>query len=194
MKWDKNYFYIIVIAVLIFVLLLQRCGDGGRIKPKNDTITTIILKYDTIVKQIPTYTPKWNTKIIRDTTYLKSINIDTSYVLGDYYSTYYYKDTIKDSTLTLYINDSVSENKIKSRKPSYKFVKLEKTINNVVLINKNEFYVGLGLVGSKSGINFFGPELLLRTKGKQVYGVGVGIDGDIQPTLSLRTYWKIGKK
>ena len=60
--------------------------------------------------------------------------------------------------------------------------------------NKNEFYVGLGLVGSKNGINFFGPELMLRTKKKQVYGLGVGIDGNLQPNLSLRTYWKIGKK
>ena len=65
---------------------------------------------------------------------------------------------------------------------------------DIVVKNKNEFYVGLGLVGSKNGINFFGPELMLRTKKKQVYGLGVGIDGNLQPNLSLRTYWKIGKK
>jgi hypothetical protein len=72
--------------------------------------------------------------------------------------------------------------------------KSTKTVTNTVIINKNEFYYGLGLVGSKTGINFFGPELLLRTKKKSVYGLGVGIDGDFQPNLSLRIYWKIGKK
>ena len=64
----------------------------------------------------------------------------------------------------------------------------------VVIQKKNEFYIGLGLVGSKTGISFFGPELLLRTKSQNVYGVGIGVDGNLQPNLSLRTYWKIGKK
>jgi len=197
MNWSENKtkFYLIIIAVLVFFLLLQRCGGCKEpIPSKTDTITVTITKIDTIVKNIPTYVPKWKDRIIRDTTFFNTHTIDTAYVIGDYYSTYYYKDSIKDSVLSIYINDSISENKIKSRKPSYKFVKTTTTINNTVIKNKNEFYIGLGLVGSQTGINFFGPELLLRTKRKQVYGIGVGIDGDLKPNLSLSTYWKIGRK
>jgi hypothetical protein len=67
-------------------------------------------------------------------------------------------------------------------------------ITDVVIQNKNEYYIGLGLVGNQKSINYFGPEFLLRTKKKDVYGIGVGLDGNLQPNLSLRTYWKIGKK
>ena len=196
MSWykNKNTFYLLIIAVLVIVLLLQRsCGGGGKTIIQNDTIKTSDTVYHTVQVDVPRYIPKWNTKkeYIHDTTKI----IDTAFIIGDYYSTYFYKDSliIKD-TMSFYINDSIRENKIISRKINYKFTYAAVTNTNTVIKNKNEFYIGLGLVGSKTGINFFGPELLLRTKKKSVYGVGVGIDGDFTPNLSLRTYWKIGKK
>jgi hypothetical protein len=196
MSWseNKNSFYLLIIVVLVIVLLLQKsCGGGGTVTIHNDTIKTSDTVYHTVLVDVPKYIPKWNTKkeYIHDTTKL----IDTAFVIGDYYSTYFYKDSliIKD-TMSFYINDSICKNKISSRKINYKFTYPTITNTNTVIKNKNEFYVGLGLVGSKTGINFFGPELLLRTKKKNVYGVGVGIDGNFTPNLSLRTYWKIGKK
>lgn len=188
----KTLFSYLIIAILVIVLLLQRCGSGGTISPtKSDTVTTV--KYIPITKIITQYTPKYITKIKRDTTYFNTIQIDTAYVIGDYYSTYFYNDTIKqDTSLTLYIKDSVTENKIKTRDITYTYK--QKITTNTVIKNKAEFYVGLGLTGSKTGINYFGTNLLLRTKKKQVYGVGVGIDGDFNPQLNLQTYWKIGKK
>ena len=195
MNWSENKtkFYFIIIAVLIIVILLQKCGGGGgKVTSQNDTIKIVDTTYSTIVQKVPTYVPQWHTKIkyVHDTTK----TIDTAYVIGDYYSTYYYPDSLITDTLCFYINDSISENKIKSR--NLKYVLSLPTIHekDIVVKNKNEFYVGLGLVGGKNGINFFGPELMLRTKKKQVYGLGVGIDGNLQPNLSLRTYWKIGKK
>jgi hypothetical protein len=194
MNWSENKskFYFIIILILIIVILLQTCGGGGKGTSKNDTIRTVDTSYITITKEIPTYIPKWKTRIeyIHDTTKI----IDTAYVIGDYYSTYFYSDSLITDTLRLYIKDSISENKIKSRNLKYKLIFPTITVTNTVIKNKNEFYVGLGLVGSKNGINFFGPELMLRTKKKQVYGLGIGVDGNLQPNLSLRTYWKIGKK
>ena len=197
MNWSENKtkFYFFIIIILIIVILLQKCGGGSggtKFTNHNDTIRTVDTVYITITKEIPTYVPKWHnkTKYIYDTTKI----IDIAYVIGDYYSVYYYKDSIKNDTLSVYINDLISQNKIRSRSIKYtlKFPTIK--IHDVVIQKKNEFYWGLGLVGSKNGINFFGPELMLRTKSKNVYGLGIGVDGNLQPNLSLRTYWKIGKK
>ena len=122
MNWfrNKNNFYFIVIAVLIIVILLQKCGggnDGQVIVKQNDTIRTVDTSYVTITKEILTYVPKWQIKIkyIHDTTKV----IDTSFVLNDYYSTYFYKDSLKTNELRLYVEDSISQNKITSRKLNY---------------------------------------------------------------------------
>lgn len=193
MDSSKNKIYFIIIAVLILVILLQKCGpDGKPTTSTNDTIRTVDTTYSIITKEVKTYVPEWHTKTeyIHDTTRI----IDTAYVIGDYYSIYSYQDSLITDTLKLYINDSITQNKIKSRDLKYKMVFPTVHITDVVIQNKNEFYVGLGLVGSKTSINYFGPELLLRTKSKKVYGLGLGVDGNLCPNLSLRTYWKIGKK
>jgi len=195
MNWSENKskFYFIIILILVIILLLQRCNNGKK-QPlfQNDTIRVVDTSYVTITKYIPTYIPKWNVQIkyIHDTTKI----IDTAYVIGDYYSSYYYKDSIKNDTLSVYINDLISQNKIRSRSVKYTLKFPTVTITNTVIKSKNEFYVGIGLVGNGTGINFFGPELMLRTKSKNVYGLGIGVNGSLQPNLSLRTYWKIGKK
>jgi hypothetical protein len=195
MNWSENKskFYFLIIAILVIVILLQKSCSGGKATvPENDTITVTDTSYVTVTKYVPTYVPKWHTKVkyVHDTT----VKIDTAYVIGEYYSTYFYKDSLISDTLHFYINDSISQNKIQSRSLKYTLKFPTVTVTNTVIKNKNEFYVGLGLVGSKTGINFFGPELLLRTKKKSVYGLGVGINGSFEPQLSLRVYWKIGKK
>ena len=195
MNWSENKskFYFLIIITLIIVILLQKsCGGGKVTVPENDTITVTDTSYATITKYVPTYVPKWTVKkeYIHDTTK----TIDTAYVIGDYYSTYFYTDSLISDTLHLYVNDSISQNKIQSRSLKYTLKFPTVTVTNTVIKNKNEFYIGLGLIGSKTGIGFFGPELLLRTKKKSVYGLGLGIDGNLQPNLSLRVYWKIGKK
>jgi len=194
MNWSENKskFYFIIITVLIIVILLQKCGGGSKVTPSNDTIRIIDTSYIYTSKEIPVYVPKWHTKkeYIHDTTKV----IDTVYVVDDYYSTYFYKDSLVNDTIHLYINDSISQNKIYSRNLKYTIKFPTITITDIIVKNKNEFYIGLGLIGSQTGIGFFGPELLLRTKKKNVYGLGVGINGNLKPQLSLRTYWKIGKK
>jgi len=200
MKWVKDNFLFIIILVLIVIILMQRCGNGIDLanlfnnKPSADTIIKTDTTFVTITKEIPTYIPKWNTKVEHDIIFDTITKIDTTYVLGDYFATYVYNDTIKKDTITIYINDSIHKNKIKNRNVKYKLLYSTISTTNTIIQNKHEFYVGPKLVGSNKGINFFGPEVLWRTKNKQVYSLGIGIDGNLQPNLSLSTYWKIGKK
>jgi hypothetical protein len=192
MNWLKNNFLFIVIIILVIVILLQKCGG------KNTDTPTIITKIDTtyvtVSKEIPTYIPKWKTKIEHDFIHDTIIKVDTAYVIGDYYSTYVYQDSLITDTLKLHINDSISQNKIKSRNIKYRLTYPVITVTNTVIEKKHEFYYGLGLAGGKDGLNSFGPELLLRTKHKSAYGLGLGINGNFQPVLSFKMYWKIGKK
>ena len=191
----KNKFYFIIIVALIIIILLQKCiggdlGKGGQ--NTHDTITTIDTSYITITKEVPKYIPKWKTKIeyIHDTTKI----IDTAYVIGDYYSTYVYQDSLITDTLKLYINDSISQNKIKIRDIKYKIIFPTVTITNNITKRRNEFYYGFNVAGGKFGINSFGPELMLKTKNSAAYGVGFGLNGSLQPVISFKMYWKIGKK
>ena len=196
MNWseNKNKFYFIIIVILVVVILLQKCGGSKNTttSPNNDTITTIDTVYHTVTKEVATYIPKYTTKIkyIHDVT----STIDTVFVVNDYNSKYVYNDSLKNDTLSLYINDIIFKNKLLYRNIKYIIKFPTVTINNTVIKNKNEFYTGVGLVGSNTGINYFGPEFLLRTKKKSVYGLGVGVNGNLQPNISLRIYWKIGKK
>ena len=196
MNWSENKskFYFLIIAILVIVILLQKsCSGGSKVTvPNNDTITTIDTVYHTVTKEVATYIPKYTTKI----KYIHDVisTIDTVFVVNDYNSKYVYNDSLKNDTLSLYINDIIFKNKLLSRNIKYTIKFPTVTINNTVIKNKNEFYTGVGLVGSNTGINYFGPEFLLRTKKKSVYGLGVGVNGNLQPNISLRIYWKIGKK
>jgi hypothetical protein len=192
---NQNRFYWIIIGVLLVILSMQKCGGGCNlvpVLPPAKVIRTIDTVYTVVTKEVPTYVPKWRTHIeyVHDTTKI----IDTAYVIGDYYSTYFYQDSLINDTLCFYINDSISENKIKSRDLKYIMSFPTIKITDTVIKDKNEYYVGFGLIGNQKGINYFGPEFLLRTKKKDVYGIGIGIDGNLNPNLSLRTHWKIGKK
>ena len=114
MNWseNKNKFYFIIIVILVIVVLLQKsCSGGGKVTvPKNDTITTIDTVYHTVTKEVATYIPKYTTKIkyIHDVT----STIDTVFVVNDYSSKYVYNDSLKNDTLSLYINDIIFKNKL----------------------------------------------------------------------------------
>lgn len=195
MKWIKdNFLLVIIIIVLIVIILLQRCGDNIVTPSSTTVITKTDTIRDTISKETTVYVPKWKTRVEHDVIFDTIIKLDTAYILGDYFSTYVYSDSLKNDTLKLYINDSITQNKIKNRQIKYKMMYASTSSTTTIIKNKNEFYIGVSLVGSNKGINFFGPNLMLRTKKKQVYNLGIGIDGNLQPNLHLSTYWKIGKK
>lgn len=179
----------IIILILIIVIILQRSCKS--IPSNSEPIVTIETKYDTIEKEVPVYIPKWHTKIETKTDTLTKI--DTVEVLGDYFSTYIYMDSIFNDSLKLYINDSISQNKIKSRQVNYSLIYPTTTIIKEYPIQKRELYYGLGIAGNSNSINSFGPKLLYKTKQGTSYGLGIGVNGDLKPIIGIDLYWKIGK-
>lgn len=182
----------LLIIVLVVLLFLQRSCSSDPI-PDTKIVTKIEVKYDTINTVTKTYIPKWKTKIetIHDTF---QADIDTLAILKDYYTKYYYSDTLKIDTVGYaIINDTITQNFIAARKIKTNILIPTTTITKEIYLNENELYWGLGLQGRTDQLNYLGGELLFRNKKKQVYGLGIGVNQDFKPVLSGRIYWKLGK-
>lgn len=192
----KDIKTLLIVVLVAIILLMRECsGKEGKGIAKNEpiTITQTVTKWDTVTIDSLVYIPKWKTKIetIHDTV---PANIDTLDILKDYYTKYFYTDTLDlDSLGSIVINDTISRNSILFREIQPNIFIPTTTVTNTVYINKREFYGGFGLKGRTDQINYLGGELLYRTKNKQVYGAGVGLNQDFQPVLGFSMYWKLGK-
>ena len=92
-----------------------------------------------------------------------------------------------------YKDIAISKNKITSRNVNYKLLIPKITIEKTIILNKREFYTGFGVTGNLDQLNYIGVEGLYRTKKKQAFGLGIGVNQDLIPVVSGRMYWKLGK-
>jgi len=197
--FSNNIQSIIIVILIIVLLFLQLCGVGkNTTSNSNSNIikSDTIIQFDTLIVEKTNYIPTWKT---RTKTQWKTDTVlgktDTLKILGDYFSKYFYLDTINlDSLGYVIVGDTITKNKILSRSINSQVIIPTTTITNIVLKNKIEFYVGLGIVGGVNQLNYIGGEVLLRTRKRTIYGLGLGIDQTLQPAISGRMYWKIGKK
>ena len=194
METKNNLQILLFIALVIIILSSRICSFDKNIEPgKTITVTETLISYDTINNTIPKYIPKWKTKIEIDTFYAP---IDTMKVLRDYYAKYLYVDTIKIDTIGyLVVKDSITENKILSRNIKTDILLPVTTITttNTTYINKLEFYLGLKVQGRADQLNYIGGEFLLKTKQRQAYSLGVGLNNELKPIISGGLYFKLGK-
>jgi hypothetical protein len=195
----KNFQSLIIIGLIIVIFLLRECrGEKSPLPTEPVTIVKIETKYDTIVETVPTYIPKyktrvkWKTKTVHDTVEIHdTIPVDTASVLEEYFATYAYTDTLKKDSVTFIINDTISQNKILSRGIKYNLVYPTTIIQTEREVNERELYVGFGLGGDRQQISYAGSELILRTKKEKLYGVGIGINNSFQPILTFKMNWKV---
>ena len=195
----KNFQSLIIIGLIIVIFLLRECrGEKSPIPTEPITVVKIETKYDTIVETVPTYIPKyktrvkWKTKTVHDTIEIHdTIPVDTASVLEEYFAAYAYTDTLKKDSVTFIINDTISQNKILSRGIKYNLVYPTTIIQTEREINKRELYVGFGLGGDRQQISYAGSELILRTKKDKLYGVGIGVNNSFQPILTFKMNWKV---
>ena len=182
----------LLIVVLVIVILMKSCGEKTT---DSQIITKTKIEYISVEKKVPQYVPKWKTRIetkINIDTFLTKV--DTSAILNDYYSKYYYEDTLSLDTLGyVLVKDTISKNNITSRNIDYKLLIPKITIEKTIILNKREFYTGFGVTGNLDQLNYIGVEGLYRTKKKQAFGLGVGVNQNLIPVVSGRMYWKLGK-
>ena len=189
--WFKNIQSLLLVVLVVIIFLMRGCsGTPASTEPRVERDT--IIEYVTIEKEYPVYVPKvkYVTRVNIDTF---SIPIDTSAILSDYYAIRTYEDTQVLDSLDLTITDTVSQNQIVGRKIAYNFTYPRKTIKETIYLNQRELYVGLRGIGNLDQISYLGGEMLYRTKKKQVYSFGVGVDQNLVPVIALSMYWKLGK-
>ena len=191
----KNIQTLLIVVLVAIILFMRACSGSKTPTPTSEpiTLTQTVTKWDTLKIDSLVYVPRWKTKVntIHDTILA---DIDTLNILKDYYTKYFYTDTLNlDSLGNIIINDTISRNSIIFRKITPNILFPTTTVTNTVYINKREFYGGFGIKGKSDQLNYLGGELLFRTKNKQAYSVGVGINQDFQPILGFGMYWKIGK-
>lgn len=190
-KWI-NYLQLGIIIILGWLLATGGCSKNT--PTSHDTPNTppkIEYRNIPVVDSFIKYVPKWRTKI-DSFPYPDTIPADTGLILKDYYSKYYYKDTIKLDTFGIaLLEDTVSLNKIISRKYSYNLNIPEITITKETFLNPKEYYLGANIVGSPSQLSFIGADVLYRGTKNKIYGLGVGVNNNLQPMISGKIYWKI---
>ena len=121
---------------------------------------------------------------------------DTVFVLRDYNTIKAYSDTIRQDSNTFVIEDTISQNSIKSR--SFTAQIKEKTI----LVKefyaekaKNTLYWGFrGDFSPSNGLIVLSPGLMLNAKNKALMGLNVNINKNNNIGYSGSLYFKIGKK
>ena len=196
-KYFGNFKNLIILVLIIVIIFLRQCsGDGGEITPSEPTIITKVeTKYDTITKEVTKYVPKIITKIKTEIDTIRlTQKIDTVAILEDYFAKYVYEDFQQLDSLNLTIRDTISQNKILSRKIFYDLIYPTTTVTETKYINQREFYVGFGLNGTSKQFNYVGGSILYRTRKKQMFGLGLGLNDQFQPIISTQFLWKLGKK
>lgn len=172
MKRWVDFVIIGVMAVILCFFIFRKPNIDTEIITIHDTIHDDSTYEVLIPKPYPVY---------KDTGSIKWKDVDTSEILKDYYTKYYYIDTLKDDTSAfIQINDIVTENKLQDRKLIFqnrKPIIINTTITNIGEIPSTKFYLGAGF---KTDINpiLNNPQIninaLLVMKKRWAYEVEVG--------------------
>ena len=191
----KNIQNLLIGVLVVIILIMRSCGGGSKNTEISEptTITKVEIRYDTVQTVVEKYVPQWRDRIITITDTIP-LKVDTLAILKDYYAKYVYTDTLKLDTIGYaVVSDTITRNTIFSRGVTTNILIPTITQTNTVYINKSEWYWGLNLTGRSSQINYLGGGLLYKSKNKNIYGLGVGVNETFQPVISASYYIKIGK-
>ena len=159
-KYIGNFKNLIILVLIIVIIFLRQCSGTGGVDntPSEPTIiTNVETKYDTITKEVTKYVPKIVTRIKTEIDTIRlTQKIDTLSILEDYFAKYVYEDFQQLDSLNLTIRDTISQNKILSRKIFYDLIYPTTTVTETKYINQREFYVGFGLNGTSKQFNYIG--------------------------------------
>ena len=195
----------ILIIILIVLLLLQGWYYRNSTPVEPTIITKVETKWDTITIQSLEYVPKLVDKVITkyETVYkvdsvLVNVEVDTANILKEYFAKNVYVDKIVLDTFgSVTLIDTISQNKIYSRKYTSDILIPTNTITNNIYINDKGFYAGGSLGINQKMLHSISGEILYKTKNSTIFGVGLGLGVDnnlLSPVISGKAYWKIGKK
>jgi hypothetical protein len=197
---------LMILGLIIIILLTQMCNGDKKEINKGDTIKVKGKKYEVVDHRRDT------TYVTRDSIVYKKgkdikvevkvpvyipANVDTQSILKDYFARRFYTDTLDLGEKSFVIvKDTITENKILSR--VFESSITEKIINDTLFLAelpKRQMYVGFQMGFDKKDIfNYGGLNLLYKDKKDKIFGLGLGINSNSQPTIMGSLNWKIKLK
>ena len=198
--------YLIVIAVLVAIIFLQRSCTPGNNTPSVASSKTEIV-YDTIWKDVVKTEYKRLRVLVRDTTFLPGDTVfkpDTNYdvlklqyqtLAKNYATRNIYRDSVQLDTLGfIVITDTLQYNSVKSRLYEHNY-KLPTVVGFVQTPPRRQLYIGGGLsINNSLELANIQAGLLYKNKKDQIYGIHTGISQNLQPYFGGAMYWKIKLK
>ena len=206
MKKILDVRHFIILGLIITLVLLQ--SDN---KPKIKEVIKEVPSepiHDTVSVEVEVPYAVKGEDIYHDTTiYVPTyMSVDTASILRAYYFNNSFIDTLKlnNNQGFVYLNQTVSENKIASRNWSA-------TVKPKIVREpapepppiKNQVFFGInGAVSKEDWVNSMGMGVILKTKKDHLYQVGIGVanrtvdgvSGEFKPYIGGGVYWKIKLK
>ena len=224
----RKYFKeILILALIVIILLMRACSGDSSTAPKNivkvdgKDYELLEQKIDTVfiekTIEVPKYVPKYITKVETVTVEVPA-DVDSLKVVEDYYAKYIVKDTLNltydfgpeitiDSFGTKpnpslgfgYLTDTISQNRILSRKIEWNFQ--IPTIYNTKIVKelpKRQFYYGVGADFNKTDfIQSAKFGVLYKDKKDKIFGLNLGVlnaNNNVTPYIGGSLYWKLSFK
>jgi hypothetical protein len=207
MKKILDVRHFIILALIITLIVLLKSDKPPKImevvkevpsEPIHDTISVevevpYVIKGEDIYHDTTIYVPTY-------------VSVDTAAILQNYFVTNSFNDTLKlnNNQGFIYLNQTVSENKIASRKWSASVKpKIVREPAPEPPPIKNQVFVGInGAISREDWVNSLGAGLILKTKKDHLYQVGIGVanrtvdgvTGEFRPFINGGVYWKIKVK
>lgn len=197
---------LLIFALILIILFMRMCsgpkttGDPKVIKIDGKKYTVVKHDIDTIVEKVEKVVYKDGKTIYVDRPIYVNIpsNIDTNFILKNYYSKLEYIDTFKvdDTVGYVVVKDTIFKNKILNRVWDSHLNKF--TIKETLYVEplpKMMLFVGGNIGFDKVNIiNYAGPTLVLKDKKDKLYSLGVGYSGNKTLSIQGGMYWKIKLK
>lgn len=197
---------LMIISLIVIILLLRMCdGESEEVK-KGDTIKVNGKKYEVVDRRRDTTYVTRDSIIFREGKKIKvevkvpvyiPTEVDTQNILKDYFSKRFYIDTLDLGQKSfVIIKDTITENKILAR--VFESSITERIISDTLFLKeppKRQMFIGFQMgFDKKDLINYGGLSLLYKDKKDKIFGLGIGINSNGQPTLMGNMNWKIQLK
>ena len=200
----KNFSYLVIAALVIVIIFMRSCSgtsNGGKEIIKVDGKKYEVIKRETDTIRVPViqtvYKP--GNDIIHEVINYVNIpaNVDSMAVVKDYFATRVYKDTLKLEGDLGYITvtDSITKNALAGRLWNSNVNKT--TINNTIYLKelpRTQLYIGGTLGMQRPEALTIGGNLILKDKKDRMYGIGYGVNSNLNSYFQASMLWKISLK
>lgn len=209
-NWIFKNLSLVIILVLIGIILLQRSCTPDSITDNPDFITITKKKYELLLHKKDTF---YVTEHIyykgdpipgKETIIKVPVDVDTSFILQDYFTKRPYSETVQiktDSTSygTVTVKETIFKNRLFNR--TYDFNINIPTYTETIVVKelpKRQIYVGAGINFDQVNLlNSAYGGILYKTRKDHIYGINLGISTNFEqvtPFIGGSVYWKIKLK